>query len=49
MGYFLIIHDDDYTFTGMDTKIGSPIFYTRSLPSVHKYSLFIFRILLVMH
>ena len=25
---FELIHDNDWTFTRMDTKLGSPIFYT---------------------
>ena len=30
-----MIHDDDWTFTNMDTKIGSPRFYTGGLKSIH--------------
>ena len=30
-----LLHGDDWTFTSMDTKIGSPTFYTWDLKSTH--------------
>ena len=30
-----MIHDDDWTFTSMDTKIDSRTFYTWGLKSIH--------------
>ena len=30
-----MIHDDNWTFTSMDTEIGCPIFYTWDLKSFH--------------
>ena len=32
---YQLIHDDDWTFAGMDIKIGSPIFYAWGLKSIH--------------
>ena len=32
---FYLIHDDDWTFTNMDTKIGSPTFYSWCLIFIH--------------
>ena len=32
---FLLIHEDDWTFTGMDTKNDSPTFYCWGLKSIH--------------
>ena len=32
---FWLIHDEDWTFTSMDTKIGSPTFHTWGLKSIH--------------
>ena len=48
---FYLIHDDDWTFTNMDTKIGSPTLYTWGLKLFTKATCttftLVFRLLLV--